>query len=553
MHPDFEDEPKLLPLARNVEPSLSDLLTAESGAASSRTSRVSSSARSRSAASSKAGGRFDFWYIDTSSSRVRDRSSARQKLDPDNFVTLRQIEFRRSQQNHAIVSQLKYIEQGSDNQTFYAYMADESAPPMCSTFEDTSPAIPESRSTPSFTGHAPKAPQVPTHPPPLLRTMDHSQSHAVQSQRRSARPRLSAHMPILGEDRDTPDMSINDTIVVPLGSYEVVLVLDTREVETKSNRDNIAEKLAARGVLVETRALRLGDMCWIARRLDPHGDEGDECVLDYVIERKRLDDLCSSIRDGRYNEQCYRLQRSGIGNVFYIVEDWQVAERMEFNGKQIMTAKSQVQVVSGFFLKETHKLSDTIDFLVTMTDVVSGLVRDLHVIPSRFISRTSYAPLQRRLREQNPGEAFLSSFEVFQSLNDKTAARTVYEGLGRMLLCVRGMSPEKVSAILDCWDTPRALYEAMALRHSRGLLHSGKKTRGPEMMFADDVPGEGRRKIGDVLSKAVSTWRLDSAAPFFRGLELTNISCGRRFGVRARARRKPVGSVAVYSASGCML
>ena len=314
-------------------------------------------------------------------------------------------------------------------------------------------------------------------------------------------------MPLPGDECTTPDVSLKDMITLPHGSYEVVLILDTREIESKSHRDNIADKLTARGVVVETRALRLGDMCWIARRLDPHGDEGDECVLDYVIERKRLDDLCSSIRDGRYNEQCYRLQRSGIGNVFYIVEDWQVAERMEFNGKQIMTAKSQIQVVSGFFLKETHKLADTIDFLVTMTNVVSGLVGDLHVIPSRHVSRTSYAALQRRLREEYPGKAFLSSFEVYQSLNDKSAARTVYEGLGRMLLCVKGMSPEKVSAILDCWDTPRALYEAMVSRYAQGELGEGRKKRGPEMMFADEVPGEGRRKIGDVLSKAVSAYR----------------------------------------------
>ena len=28
-----------------------------------------------------------------------------------------------------------------------------------------------------------------------------------------------------------------------------------------------------------------------------------ELVLDYVIERKRMDDLCSSIKDGRFKEQ----------------------------------------------------------------------------------------------------------------------------------------------------------------------------------------------------------------------------------------------------------
>lgn len=30
---------------------------------------------------------------------------------------------------------------------------------------------------------------------------------------------------------------------------------------------------------------------------------GRELVLDYIIERKRIDDLCSSIIDGRFREQ----------------------------------------------------------------------------------------------------------------------------------------------------------------------------------------------------------------------------------------------------------
>ena len=31
--------------------------------------------------------------------------------------------------------------------------------------------------------------------------------------------------------------------------------------------------------------------------------ERRELVLDYVVERKRMDDLCSSINDGRFKEQ----------------------------------------------------------------------------------------------------------------------------------------------------------------------------------------------------------------------------------------------------------
>ena len=34
--------------------------------------------------------------------------------------------------------------------------------------------------------------------------------------------------------------------------------------------------------------------------------ERRELVLDYIVERKRMDDLCSSIKDGRFKEQKVR-------------------------------------------------------------------------------------------------------------------------------------------------------------------------------------------------------------------------------------------------------
>lgn len=36
---------------------------------------------------------------------------------------------------------------------------------------------------------------------------------------------------------------------------------------------------------------------------------GRELVLDYIVERKRMDDLCGSIIDGRFREQKVGVQR----------------------------------------------------------------------------------------------------------------------------------------------------------------------------------------------------------------------------------------------------
>ena len=82
-----------------------------------------------------------------------------------------------------------------------------------------------------------------------------------------------------------------------------------------------------------------------------------------------------------------------------------------------------------------------------------------------------------------------------------------------MLLSVKGMSAERVSAILDTWETPRDIWDALKMRNieAESLVDEDEsqkrkkvKVRGPDLFFADTVQGEGRRKVGDALSKEVS-------------------------------------------------
>lgn len=298
------------------------------------------------------------------------------RLDHDDFVNLRKIEFLESQQDHPFASQLRLIEPppprratpGEDLPSLFAYLVEDGAPPTCSRFPDSS--APSSNTAPQAAGTAATARKRPRPGPPsddfegidetaptpikalpvpssstfartasapdaygnpakmaaaaAARRLALGQSHSIAeigtstSTKHRGGPRLSSHLPVatplLEVDEDdvadpsssttVPDFRPDQAIVFPAGSYDVTLVLDAREVESKSGRDNFSEAIRAKGVNVETRALRLGDILWIAKRRDGLGGEEDECVLDYVVERKRLDDLCISIKDGRYTEQC---------------------------------------------------------------------------------------------------------------------------------------------------------------------------------------------------------------------------------------------------------
>lgn len=146
-----------------------------------------------------------------------------------------------------------------------------------------------------------------------------------------------------------------------LTDFDIILLVDTRE--STSGVDSSLKKTALMASLtqqlsvpVEMRALPAGDFAWIARER-PHPNRAKasaslsashslsaphpltltsrfpsskhgfisnkprrELIFDYVVERKRVDDLVSSIIDGRFHEQKHRLKASGIRKPIYLVE-----------------------------------------------------------------------------------------------------------------------------------------------------------------------------------------------------------------------------------------
>ncbi|KAJ7928153.1 ERCC4 domain-containing protein [Mycena leptocephala] len=331
----------------------------------------------------------------------------------------------------------------------------------------------------------------PVRPPPQIRraaTATAAASSSVSGLHRTAsapmplhtRPRLSHAVPALPPVEHpsiyTPLTTFPEFTprVFKAGMYTIHLLLDHREKKNKNDREkkdnrqamadtqpcscNSCKDLQKNGVSVNHhRALELGDVAWIARSAD-----GEECVLDVVLERKRLDDLVGSIKDGRFHEQKFRLHQSGISTVFYLVEEYDSRRQRDEYGVQISTALSSTQVVDGFLVKQTKNFEDTMAYLTGLTEELgrAHANKDLFVIPKHMIRRHSYLDLKKYLHTKFPSKCFVTSFDDFQTLNSKSAYTTVRDTWARMLLCVKGMSAEKVGAVVEQWDTPRALWEA---------------------------------------------------------------------------------------------
>lgn len=262
------------------------------------------------------------------------------------------------------------------------------------------------------------------------------------------------------------------------------------------------------------RSLELGDALWVAKCKHPNflsqlGAEGDEVVLDYVIERKRLDDLISSVKDGRFHEQKFRLKRSGIKNVVYIIEEVSMdSETLDRRAEMVQSAIGSTQVVNGFFVKKTQKIDDTIRYLTRMTMLLKKQYesKDLLVIPTDVLTAQNYLPLLEHLRKKEPSTNHYITYPAFASLASKSDMMTLRDVYLKMLMCTRQVTWEKALEIQKRWKTP---YEFAKAFDACGDGEQGKK-RKRELVFDQMGNLFGRKKITKPLStKIAEIWADD--------------------------------------------
>lgn len=298
-------------------------------------------------------------------------------------------------------------------------------------------------------------------------------------------------------------------IVLQPGSFTIHLVLDNREVRSKDDRDYISSELTKKGATPLLRPLPLGDFFWVAKLHDPtflplHSEEDTEVTLDWIVERKRLDDLVGSITDGRFQEQKFRLRKTGIKNVIYLIEEFSLsAEKSTKFHEAIQSAIASTQVVNGYFVKRTQKLDDSIRYLARLTRMLKALYENkpLYLIPTAALSPSTYLPLLKHIHTDpaHKDKTYTITYTSFASLASKSDTLTLRDVFLKMLMCTRGISGDKALAIQKNWSTPRAFIEAFE-------KCATQKER--EMLVETKLGGiVGRGKVKGVLgAKVAGVW-----------------------------------------------
>ena len=136
------------------------------------------------------------------------------------------------------------------------------------------------------------------------------------------------------------------------------IIIDIREKELCKLLPTLSENYAI-SVTITTRQLDLGDAI-IA------DDTGKELLL---IERKSLRDLAASIKDGRYEEQSYRLNNHPLHNhnIVYLIEgDFKTysTRYTRLPKKTLYSAMFAVNYYKGFSLVRTMNVLETAEYIL---------------------------------------------------------------------------------------------------------------------------------------------------------------------------------------------
>ena len=140
-------------------------------------------------------------------------------------------------------------------------------------------------------------------------------------------------------------------------------------------------------VIIDERERELYEKCYnivqanntyvvLSKEVLPLGDifiTTDEEKHVMLIERKTIQDLLASIKDGRYEEQSYRLTHSsGLPphSILYIIEGQLSQLRSNIERKIVYSALTSLNFFKGFSVIRTNSVNETAEYIIWMSEKI---------------------------------------------------------------------------------------------------------------------------------------------------------------------------------------
>jgi crossover junction endonuclease MUS81 len=162
-------------------------------------------------------------------------------------------------------------------------------------------------------------------------------------------------------------------IILPTLQDKMKIKLDMREPALYEQLNKITSSdINKEQIELISENLHLGDV--VLTDVDSNNNE----VILVIIERKSLSDLAMSIRDGRYNEQSFRLNNYPLPNhnIIYLIEGQASDYNNKYMSKSIkyntlISAMASIQYFKGFSLYRTNNVKETAEYIFHYADKIS--------------------------------------------------------------------------------------------------------------------------------------------------------------------------------------
>jgi ERCC4-type nuclease len=202
-------------------------------------------------------------------------------------------------------------------------------------------------------------------------------------------------------------------------------------------------------IQITKQVLPLGD-------ISVESDDGQKLLL---IERKTCADLLASIKDGRYDEQSYRLIHSEEypvrHNIIYLVEGI-FSKYVAKDRKLMYSTMTSLNYFKGFSVWRSSSVEETADILITMTDKIH---RDM----KKGKTPAATTPVPNTAATSAPAETTDVVAADYCSVVKKVKKDNITsENIGEIVLCqIPSVSSTTAIAIMKQFGTFPALMTAI--------------------------------------------------------------------------------------------
>ncbi|KAJ8961777.1 hypothetical protein NQ318_021378 [Aromia moschata] len=283
---------------------------------------------------------------------------------------------------------------------------------------------------------------------------------------------LQKHASISSVASSTQSCTQEETVIFAPDTFEIILYVDTCETGGSNidiQDDPILAELKRLAVPFEV-VINLQKMNW--------------CCLTSLKEKEWMI-LEEALKMDVITSKKFRLKRSGIQNIIYLIEKYGKNEHVGLPVSSLYQAATNTAVQDGFCVTFTENCRDTAKYLATFSEQLRNM----------FKAKTLVSSPKENLSELSLDDEllFLMTFKEFNKTSSKNKPLMVSDLFVKMLVQIKGMSVEKALAIVGKYPTPTALKKAYD-------ENPGKKG---EKLLAQIEFGDGKKSIGQVLSKTV--------------------------------------------------